>query len=75
MNPKKSVLHFSDFSVILYAIYKNQPKGFTILVNLLRQGPWKESEFRNVVPGAAGRRGWAKSGELAARIGRGGARG
>jgi hypothetical protein len=25
-NPKKLVLHFSDFSVIFYAIYKNQSK-------------------------------------------------
>jgi hypothetical protein len=37
----------------------------------LQGGPQEESAFRNVVPGAAGRRGWAKSGELAGARGRG----
>jgi muramoyltetrapeptide carboxypeptidase LdcA involved in peptidoglycan recycling len=36
MNPKKLVLHFSDFSVIFYAIYKNQGITFTIGVHLLQ---------------------------------------
>jgi hypothetical protein len=30
---------FSDFSVIFYTIYNNQPKGFTIGVTLLQLGP------------------------------------
>jgi hypothetical protein len=51
MNPTKLVLHFSDFSVIFYAIYKNQEITFTIGVHLLQQGPWKDFGFRNVVPG------------------------
>jgi hypothetical protein len=48
MNPTKLVLHFS---VIFYAIYKNQPKGFTIGVDLLQGGPRKELFFCNVAPG------------------------
>jgi hypothetical protein len=75
MNPKKLVLHFPDFSVIFYAIYKNQQTHFTILVALLQGGPRKDLGFCNVAPGTAGRRGWAKSGELTAGIGRGRARG
>jgi hypothetical protein len=34
-NSTNMVLHFSDFSTILYAIYKKQPNHFTIGVNLL----------------------------------------
>jgi hypothetical protein len=45
------VLHFSVFSVIFYAIYKNQENTFTSGVHLLQQGPWKDFGFRNVVPG------------------------
>jgi hypothetical protein len=51
MNPKKLVLHFSDFSTIFYAIYKNQPNHNTIWVNLLQGSPQKEIGFRNVAPG------------------------
>jgi hypothetical protein len=36
MNPTKLALHFSDFSVIFYAIYKNQEITFTIGVHLLQ---------------------------------------
>jgi hypothetical protein len=54
LNPTKLVLHFSDFSVIFYAIYKNQQTHFTISVALLQGGPRKDPEFCNVVP----RRGW-----------------
>jgi hypothetical protein len=57
VNPKKIVLHFSDFYMILYAIYKKQPNDFTIGVNLLHEDPWKDVLFCNVVLGAAGRRG------------------
>jgi hypothetical protein len=32
MNPTKLVLYFSDFSVIFYAIYKNQEMAITIEV-------------------------------------------
>jgi hypothetical protein len=60
MNLTKLDLHFSDFSVIFYAIYKNQEITFTIGVHLLQQGPWKDFGFCNVVPGRGGRRGVAK---------------
>jgi hypothetical protein len=60
MNPKKLVLHFSAFSVIFYAIYKNQEINLTIGVHLLRRGPCKELGVCNVVPGRGGRRGLGK---------------
>jgi hypothetical protein len=70
MNPTKLVSHFSDFSVIFYAIYKNQEITFTIGVHLLHGGPWKEFGCCKVAPGRGSRRGWANSGELAAGLGR-----
>jgi hypothetical protein len=57
---KISFAFFFDFSVIFYAIYKNQEITFTIGVHLLQQGPWKDFGFRNVVPGHGGRRGLGK---------------
>jgi hypothetical protein len=57
MNPAKLILHFSEFSVIFYAIYKKQPKHFYYLSYQLQGGPRKELQFRNVVPGRTGRRG------------------
>jgi hypothetical protein len=59
INPKKLVLHFSDFSVIFYAIYKKQEINLTIGVHLLQRGPWKDFCVCNVAPrgavaGAAG---------------------
>jgi hypothetical protein len=60
--------------VIFYAIYKIQENGNTIGVTLLR-GPWKETGLCNVALGAGGRRGLPESGELAAVLGRGRARG
>jgi hypothetical protein len=39
-NPTKLVLHFSEFSSIFYAIYKNQQRHFTIEVSDFYQGPW-----------------------------------
>jgi hypothetical protein len=54
MNPKKLSLHFSDFSVIFYAIYKNQEIANTIGVTLLQEGPWKELGVCNVAPGGGG---------------------
>jgi hypothetical protein len=41
MNPTKLVLHFSDFSVIFYAIYKIQQKHLYYLRIVLQQGPWR----------------------------------
>jgi hypothetical protein len=38
-NPKKLVLHFSDFSVIFYTIYKNQSKLKYYLRTTLQLGP------------------------------------
>jgi hypothetical protein len=58
MKLTKLVLNFSDFSVIFYAIYKKQEMANTIGVTLLQERPWKELCVRNVVLGAAGRRGW-----------------
>jgi hypothetical protein len=52
--------HFSDFSVIFYAIYKYQQTHFIILVALLQGGPRKEKFPCNVAPGGGGRRGLAK---------------
>jgi hypothetical protein len=51
MNLTKLALHFSDFSVIFYAIYKNQEIANTIGVTLLKEGPWKELGVCNVAPG------------------------
>jgi hypothetical protein len=50
-NQKKLVLHFSDFSMIFYAIYKKQEIHFTIGVTTLQESPRKEICFCNVVPG------------------------
>jgi hypothetical protein len=74
-NPIKFVLHFSDFSMIFDAIYKNQQTHFTILVALLHGGPRKDLGFCNVAPGVAGRRGLAKFRRAAAGLGRGRVRG
>jgi hypothetical protein len=72
MNPTKLVLHFSDFSVIFYAIYKKQGNGNTIGVTFLQERPWKEFDVCNVALGAAGRRGRRNSSE-AGGLGRAGA--
>jgi hypothetical protein len=49
-NPEKLDLHFSDFPVIFYAIYKNQEITSTIGVHLLQGGPRKATGFCNVAP-------------------------
>jgi hypothetical protein len=59
-NPTKLVLHFYDFSMIFYTIYKKQPNHFTIGVNLLQGGPRKEIFFCNVAPGRSTSGGPAK---------------
>jgi hypothetical protein len=41
MNLTQLVLHFSDFSVSFYAIYKNQPTLKYRFRTVLQQGPWK----------------------------------
>jgi hypothetical protein len=71
LNPTKLVLHFSDFSVIFYAIYKNQQTHFTILVALLQGGPRKDLGFCNVAPGRPGSGGPAKFRRAAAGLGQG----
>jgi hypothetical protein len=71
VDPKKLVSQFSEFSVMFYAIYKNQQIGSTIGVTFLRIRPWKGFGFCNVVPPAAGRRGVADSGEVGAALDRG----
>jgi hypothetical protein len=60
MNPTKLVLHFYDFSMIFYAIYKKQQNHFTIGVTLLQGGPRKEVWLCNVAPGAPASGGSAK---------------
>jgi hypothetical protein len=66
-------LHFFDVSVIFYAIYKNQEINLTFGVQLLQQGPWKESWFCNEALGAAGRRGSGQipAGPVAGPVGEG----
>jgi hypothetical protein len=59
MNPTKLGLHFADFSVIFYAIYKNQENHFTIGVTQLQEGP-RNCCFAMWPLGAAGRCGWGK---------------
>jgi hypothetical protein len=71
MNPTKLVSHFSELSVIFYAIYKIQQICVTIGVTFLQIRPWKELNVCNVVPMAAGRRGLANSGEAGAALDRG----
>jgi hypothetical protein len=79
VDPTKLVSHLSEFSVIFYAIYKNQQNCCTIGVTFLQLRPWKDWNVCNVVPMAAGRRGLANSGEAGglgrAETGRGGSRG
>jgi hypothetical protein len=65
-------LHFSDFSVIFYAIYKNKQTHFTILVALLQGGPRKEKFPCNVAPGAVAGAGWPNSGDAPPDSSRGG---
>jgi hypothetical protein len=62
---------FFRFSMILYAIYKNQEITFTIGVHLLRQGPCKEMFLCNVAPGPPGSGGPAKFWRAAAGLGQG----
>jgi hypothetical protein len=45
MNPSKLVLHFSDFSVIFYAIYKKQPTLKYYLSYTFHWGPWTSCGF------------------------------
>jgi hypothetical protein len=60
-NPTKLVLHFSDFSVIFYAIYKNQEITFTIGVHLFAAGTLERSFVLQCGPG----RGWpARGGQI-----------
>jgi hypothetical protein len=53
MDPTKLDSHFSEFSVIFYAIYKVQQFGSTIGVTFSRKGPWKDLHGCNWVPMAA----------------------
>jgi hypothetical protein len=70
-HPTKFVLHFSYFSMIFYAIYKNQQTHFTILVALFQGGPQKDLGFCNVAPGRPGSGGPAKFRRSAAGLGQG----
>jgi hypothetical protein len=63
------VLHFSDVSVIFYAIYKNQENCNTIGDTLLQKHPRKDTLLCNVTPGVAGRRGEAEFRRAAAGLG------
>jgi hypothetical protein len=68
-NRTKLVLHFSDLSMIFYAIYKKQESNFTIRVILLRGGPWKETFFAMSPLGWPAGAGRSNSGELLAGAG------
>jgi hypothetical protein len=70
-NPTKLVLHIYDFSMIFYAIYKNQENYNTIGDTLLQKNPRKDTFLCNVAPGVAGRRGEAKFRRAAAGLGQG----
>jgi hypothetical protein len=71
MKLTKLGLHFSDFSVIFYEIYKKQPKHFYYLSFQLQGGPQKELQFRNVVPGRTGRHGSPELSHSGGGFGRG----
>jgi hypothetical protein len=49
-NPTKLVVHFSDFSIIFYAIYKKQPKVKHYLRSNFHRGPWKFLQVYNHAP-------------------------
>jgi hypothetical protein len=72
MDPTKLVSHFSEISVIFYAIYKNQQNCCTIGVTFLQLRPWKDIDVCNVAPMAADRRGFINFSE-AGGLGRAGA--
>jgi hypothetical protein len=66
MNPKNLSLHFSVFSVIFYAIYKNQENCNTIGDILLRGAPgkiWPFAMWPLSMAGGAGRPKSSGSGE------------
>jgi hypothetical protein len=56
MNPTKLVLHFSDFFMIFYAIYKKQPKHFYYLSYPFAVRPLKRFFLLQCSPWAAGQR-------------------
>jgi hypothetical protein len=70
-DPTKLVSHFSEFSVIFYAIYKIHQSAYTIGVTFLQLGPWKDLKVCNSAPMAAGRHGLANSGEAGGALARG----
>jgi hypothetical protein len=51
MNPTKFVLHFYDFSMIFYAIYKKLGNSLYYFSCTFAAGTWKELWLCNVVPG------------------------
>jgi hypothetical protein len=61
--PTKLVLHFSDVSMIFYAIYKNQQTHFTILVHFCREALGKKLFFAMSPLGRSAGAGRPKSGE------------
>jgi hypothetical protein len=63
MNPTKLVLHFSDFSMIFYAIYKKQPNHKYYWSYPFAGRPWERNLLLQCGPWAAGRRGGVNSGE------------
>jgi hypothetical protein len=71
VDPTKLVSHFSEFSVIFYAIYNFQQTALTVGVTFLQLGPWKDVEVCNVALGVAGRRGLRNSVEAGAALDRG----
>jgi hypothetical protein len=75
-NPKKLVLHFSNFSTIFYTIYKKQPKHFYYWSYQLQGGPQKDLLFCNVIPGGGrpARLAGIRRARLRSRTGEGGGR-
>jgi hypothetical protein len=62
MNPTKLALHFFDFSVIFYAIYKNQPGGLLFELTFCEEDPGKILGFAMWPLAMAGGAGRPKSG-------------
>jgi hypothetical protein len=63
MNPTKLVLHFSDFSMIFYAIYKKQESHFYYLSYPFAGRPSERNFVLQCGPG----RGWpARGGQIPA---------
>jgi hypothetical protein len=72
-NPTKLSLHFSDFCMIFYGIYKNQQNTCTIWDGVLHRGPWKVFQIHTHAPGSR-KTPWKERGRCNWALGHGGRR-